>query len=312
MLVTPLNFERAESDLYFSNIVGDDGFGHFFHIRELSPIDHQLVIRTNRDTLYSGAVFDLDAGPVTITLPDTGGRFMSLQIIDEDHYVPAVHYGGQATLTREDIGTRYVATAVRTLVDPNDPADIAAVHALQDSIVVAQDSPGVFDVPAWDQASQKTVRDALITLAATLPSTRGMFGTRDATDPVLHLLGSAYAWGGNPDADAMYLNVVPARNDGATVHRLVVGDVPVDGFWSVTVYDKNGYFTPNDADAYSFNNVTATAAGDGTTVIQFGGGASDAANYLPITAGWNYMVRLYRPRPEVLDGSWSFPVAEPI
>ena len=32
---------------------------------------------------------------------------------------------------------------------------------------------------------------------------------------------------------------------------------------------------------------------------------------LPITDGWNYIVRLYRPRPEVLDGSWTFPSIEP-
>lgn len=90
--VNPDNFARAESDLYFGNIVKDGGFGKFHHIRELSPIDNQLVIRQNRDTLYSAGVFDLDAGSVTVTLPDAGGRFMSLQIITEDHYAPLVAY----------------------------------------------------------------------------------------------------------------------------------------------------------------------------------------------------------------------------
>lgn len=74
--VTIDNFIRAESDLYFGNIVvKDDGFGKFHHNREPSPIDRQTVIRLNRDTLYSGAVFDLDAAPVTITLPNAGKRF---------------------------------------------------------------------------------------------------------------------------------------------------------------------------------------------------------------------------------------------
>jgi hypothetical protein len=31
-----------------------------------------------------------------------------------------------------------------------------------------------------------------------------------------------------------------------------------------------------------------------------------------LTEGWNYMVRLYRPRPEILSGTWSFPIAEPV
>ena len=65
--VTAENFPRAETDLYFSNIVKGDAFGKFLHHRQPASIDQQDVIRLNRDTLYSAAVFDLDAGPVTIT-----------------------------------------------------------------------------------------------------------------------------------------------------------------------------------------------------------------------------------------------------
>src|SRR3984885_5757952 len=92
ILVTPDNFVRAESDLYFSGVVKDGGFGKFMHRREPTPIAKQTVIRMNRDTLYSAAVFDLDAGPVTITLPNAGKRFLSMQVIDEDEYTPEVHY----------------------------------------------------------------------------------------------------------------------------------------------------------------------------------------------------------------------------
>ncbi|MUM33551.1 DUF1214 domain-containing protein, partial [Mycolicibacterium sp. CBMA 361] len=229
----------------------------------------------------------------------------------EDHYTTEVAYApATVTLTRESVGTRYVVAAVRTLVDPGDAADLAAVHVLQDAISVAQDAPGSFVVPDWDPASQKTVRDALVTLATTLPDTLGMFGTAAETDPVRHLIGSANAWGGNPERDALYLTVVPAQNNGTTVHRLTVNDVPVDGFWSVTVYNEDGYFTANDQNAYSVNNITADKAADGSTTIQFGG--ADGPNLLPITPGWNYTVRLYQPRPEILDGSWTFPRAEPI
>lgn len=120
--VTADNFIRAESDLYFSNIVKDGGFGKFFHFRTPAPIEHQTVIRLNRDTLYSAAVFDLDSGPVTITLPDAGNRFMSLQVINEDQYTLMVAYGkGTYPVTKDKIGTRYVVTAIRTLVNPDDP-----------------------------------------------------------------------------------------------------------------------------------------------------------------------------------------------
>jgi hypothetical protein len=37
-----------------------------------------------------------------------------------------------------------------------------------------------------------------------------------------------------------------------------------------------------------------------------------ALSYLPIVKGWNYTVRLYRPRKEILDGIWKFPEAQPV
>src|SRR5271163_271914 len=123
--VTVDNFIRAETDMYFSHIVKEGGFGQFEHHREPASIDNQTVIRLNRDTLYSSAVFDLNAGPVTVTIPDAGKRFMSLMIINEDHYVPAVRYGaGSYTFAKEEIGTRYMVAAIRTLVDPANPKDV--------------------------------------------------------------------------------------------------------------------------------------------------------------------------------------------
>jgi hypothetical protein len=309
VLVTADNFPRAESDLYFGNIVKDGGFGTFAHRREPAAIDNQTVIRFNRDTLYSATVFDLDAGPATITLPDAGKRFMSMQVIDEDQYTPQVIYGpGVHTLAKEQIGTRYVLVAVRTLIDPTDPKDVATVHALQDAIKVDQPGgPGKFEVPHWDQPSQKKVREALLILASTLPDTKRMFGPKEAVDPVRRLIGAASAWGGNPEKDALYLNVTPPRNDGKTVYKLDVKDVPVDGFWSISVYNAKGYFEPTRENAYTLNNITAKPNGDGSIAVQFGGCNGKTTNCLPTTPGWNYLVRLYRPRAEVLDGAWTFP-----
>ena len=309
ILVTADNFARAESDLYFGGVVKDGGFGKFFHNREPTPIDHQIVIRMNRDTLYSGAVFDLDAGPVTLTLPDAGGRFMSMQVIDEDHYTHEVIYkSGDHTLAKTEIGTRYAIVAVRILVDPNDPKDVETVHALQDAIKVSQPSgPGEFEVPRWDAGSQKTTRDALLALASGLPDTKGMFGPKGEVDPVRHLIGSASAWGGNPEKDALYLNFTPEKNDGTTFYTVDVKDVPVDGFWSISVYNAKGYFEPNPQNAHTLNSITAKKSVDGRVAVQFGGCDGKISNCLPITPGWNYLVRLYRPRDAILSGAWKFP-----
>jgi hypothetical protein len=70
--VTPDNFIRAETDLAFGSTVKDGGLGKFVQHGEPPPLDFPIV-RPNRDTLYSLALFDL-------TLPDAGRRFMSMQV----------------------------------------------------------------------------------------------------------------------------------------------------------------------------------------------------------------------------------------
>ncbi|QIG48690.1 DUF1254 domain-containing protein [Nordella sp. HKS 07] len=305
------NFVRAESDLYIGKMVKDGSLGKFIHSREPVSIDNQNVIRMNRDTVYSSAVFDLDAGPVTVTLPDAGKRFMSTMVVSADHYVPAVFYGaGSHTLTKENVGTRYVFVAVRTLIDPADPKDIEQVHQLQDAIKVSQAGAGKFEVPNWDQVSQTKVREALSVLGATIPDYNKAFGTKETVDPIQHLLGTATGWGGNPAKDAIYLSGAVPKNDGTAVYTLKVGDVPVDSFWSISVYNADGYFQKNPYDAYSLNNLTAKKSDDGSIVIQFGGCDGKVVNCLPTVPGWNYTVRLYQPRAEILSGQWSFPQAQ--
>ena len=310
--VTADNFIRAETDLYFGRIVKNGGFGKFSHTREPAPLDKQTVIRLNRDTLYSSAVFDLDAGPVKITLPNAGKRFMSMMVVNEDHYVYEVDYGaGNYNFTKSEVGTRYVMMALRTLADPTNPQDLKAAHALQDAVIVKQRNPGQFEVPDWDPVTQNKMRDALLVMNASLPDLKKAFGSRFQVDQVRHLIGTAAAWGGNPDKDAVYLNVTPSKNDGAAIYKLnVPGKVPVNAFWSVTVYNADGFFQKNQYDAYSLNSITAKMATDGSVAIQFGGCVGKIPNCLPTPPGWNYMVRLYRPRDEILNGKWKFPEAK--
>jgi len=91
--------------------------------------------------------------------------------------------------------------------------------------------------------------------------------------------------------------------DGRTVRRLTAKEVPVDGFWSISVYISSGFFEKNLLNAYSVNNLTATSNADGSFTNIFGGCDTSTTNCLPITKGWNYTVRLYRPRREMLEGT---------
>ena len=310
-LVDVDRFVRAETDRYFAGIVGAEGLAALHHRRTPASVDEQTVVRMNRDTLYSHAVVDLAASDVTVRLPETNGRFMSLQVIDEDHYTPGVFYGTQPQrFSRERIGTRYAALLIRTLVDPENPADVRAVHGLQDAIELHVDDPGTFEVPDWDERTLTIVRDTLKRVAPTIVEVPAVgFGTAAEVDPIRHLVGTAIGWGANPEYAAVYVGAFPAHNDGTSPYVLRVRDVPVDGFWSISVYNERGFFERNPFDRYSLNNLTAEAEEDGSVVVRFGGDPA-AGNRLPIMPGWNYTVRMYRPRPEVLDGSWSFPEAE--
>ena len=238
-----------------------------------------------------------------------------MQVIDEDHYTVVVEYRpGRHTFTRERVGTRYALFLVRTFVDPGDPADLKEVHALQDAIVVTQPRTGTFEIPDWDTSQATKLREALNALAAAngvLDSAR-MFGSKEHVDPVQHLLGTAAGWGGNPAADALYAGVVPPTNDGRTAYQLTVRDVPVDGFWSISVYNKDGFFERNPRGVYSLNNITARRDADGSVTVRFGGCDGYNGNCIPITPGWSYLVRMYRPRKEILDGTWKFPAATPV
>ena len=305
------NFIRAETDLYFSRLAVA-GFSKFNHRRTPVPIDDQTVVRMNRDTLYSSAIFDLDAAPVTVTLPDASGRFVSLQAISQDHYSPDVVYApGRFTFDRASVGTRYLALIIRTFVNADDAKDVAIANKLQDAVMVGQDTAGVFEVPLWDAPSQDRVRGALFALAMQ-GNVVNRFGKKGEVDPFDHLIGTATGWGGNPRAAAEYQNVYPFRNDGESTYRLTLKDVPVDGFWSVSVYNAQGFFEKNDLNAYSLNNLTAKPNGDGAVAIQFGGCGKNTLNCLPVMSGWSFTMRFYRPRKAILDGSWKVPVLQPV
>jgi hypothetical protein len=60
------------------------------------------------------------------------------------------------------------------------------------------------------------------------------------------------------------------------------------------------------------NIITAKKNPDGAVTVQFGGCDGKSPNCLAIMPGWNYIVRMYRPRPEILNGIWRFSEAEPV
>ena len=200
---------------------------------------------------------------------------------------------------------------IRTFMDPNDEQDLKEAHRLQDAVKVEQTDVGKFEVPDWPKDDVEKMRDTINVVASTVTDSSKMFGKKEELDPVYWMLGAALGWGGLPATAATYVNVVPEKNDGKTPYILTAKDVPVDAFWSVTLYDDKGWMPVNKYNAYSFNNVTAKKNEDGSVTVHFGGDPKQP-NFLPIVSEWNYIVRLYKPRKEILDGSWTFPNSKPV
>jgi hypothetical protein len=75
------------------------------------------VVSPNNDTLYSIAVVNTTQG-FTLRLPDVGERFLSIQIIDEDHLTPFHLYGGgDRQFSADQFRTDYVGIGLRIGTD---------------------------------------------------------------------------------------------------------------------------------------------------------------------------------------------------
>ena len=137
-------------------------------------------------------------------------------------------------------------------------------------------------------------------------TSKGASAPKNEVDPIRHLSaprrpGAAIREGRH------YLNVTPSKNDGTTVYKLNVKDVPVDASGRSASTTPKAISRKRPYNAYSLNNITAKKSADGSVAIQFGGCDGKIPNCLPIMKGWNYTVRLYRPRAEILNGKWKFP-----
>ncbi len=304
------NYIRAESDTQIKTYAKAFGcFGKLVHFRNFYSVDEQKTPRVNRDTYYSFGIYDLTT-PITISKPDPGDRFQSLMLINQDHSIlPTIHKGGTFKYTQKKMGTRYMIVIVRTYADANDAKDQEIAHKLQDKLTIKQSDPGKLELPDWDDVSRQKMMDAINVLAGSLPTTEGFFGEKGKIDPIKQLMGTAYGYAGNPREGAIYKNIVPEKNDGKTPYKVTVKNVPVDGFWSITMYNAKGYMVKNKYNAYSVNGKSAKKNKDGSITIHFGGNPK-SINYLPTPKGWNCIIRLYQPQKSLLNGKWDFPAFE--
>jgi hypothetical protein len=298
--VTLENYKVAESDFAFGGTVKLGGENKLIHlpVKEFD-LSKQVVVRMNQDTVYSGAVVDVSKG-ASISLPKTDGRYMSAQITQNDHYVNDVFIGTGTYQIESDTDSDFVMVSVRTEIDLNDPADAEKVVALQQAIKLNVEGDKVFKQPNYNMDQLVKLRVRLANEALALDSLNNMQGARGTVDDHLHLLGTAAGWGLLPDANARYIGYVQEGGDGTGCYRANYKIPPFNepGFFSITMYDAEGWMF-NEKAILNKNNITFNE--DGSFDANFGECGNNAANNLPITKGWNFIMRVYEPKLDQLE-----------
>eukprot|EP00308_Calcidiscus_leptoporus_P025310 CAMPEP_0119358746 /NCGR_PEP_ID=MMETSP1334-20130426/6859_1 /TAXON_ID=127549 /ORGANISM="Calcidiscus leptoporus, Strain RCC1130" /LENGTH=321 /DNA_ID=CAMNT_0007373293 /DNA_START=57 /DNA_END=1022 /DNA_ORIENTATION=- len=312
--VTKANYAHAETAVILGDYVqkiargtGVGGVGVLLHQRAGHDPDERTILRPNFDTLYSFAVLDLNCA-ASVVLPPTD-RYQILEVVDEDHWIPLIAAEpGRYELTKEAVGSRFAFAFVRTRVNMQDEADLKLAAEVQDGLRIEQAEPGGYEQPLrYDMEEILALRKAYNERRALEGvSTERIFGKKGALSEEMRNFGVALGWGGLPKEGAVYpfLDVV----DSTDPHTLTLRDVPNHprAFWSVTVYDEDGFARGRH---YNVNSAFAQKDAQGAYVIHFGGDPSQA-NFLDIYAGWNVALRIYSPMAAYFDRSWTVPQLE--
>jgi hypothetical protein len=190
------------------------------------------------------------------------------------------------------------------------PFSAADLTAEQRSAIDAGAQAAASALAGFDAAKQATGKTGW-----TMPSNFGRYGT----NYTLRALIARYFLGALPPEDAVYFSN-RRDSDGQpfqgsrryTMHFAKGALPPAKAFWSVTLYDNEGYFAANpiqrfaigDRDALKFN-----ADGSLDFYIQHDSpGSEKDSNWLPApAAGFNLALRLYSPEELVLKGVWTPP-----
>ncbi|MFW2374102.1 MAG: DUF1254 domain-containing protein [Gammaproteobacteria bacterium] len=305
--VTDENYALAETQIIIAGYIkkiaaatGTGGVGVFMHNQKGADPKDRTIMRINFDTLYSFAVVDLKED-LTLVMPETHDRYQSAWIISEEHYNPgALDKPGKHKITQEWVGTRYAVIVMRTQVNTQDPDDVAKVNALQEKLQLIQKDRGAYVAShTWDMNEVLKMRAKYMEIGNTL-STDDMFGKKGEISLRNHNAGTAYGWGGFTPQQAVYPGYFPTSTEPQT---LTLKDVPVKAFWSVTVYDKEGF---PQTGTYNINSAFAEADKDGSVTIHFGGD-KNAKNYMETFDGWNFTLRMYQPTEAYFNGTWKKP-----
>jgi len=305
--VTPETYIRAEVDGRFAVFQQRAGgkVNHFYLISRPVPTDEQPVVRMNRDTLYGGGVIDTAEG-ARVHVPEVAdGRYVSLMVIDNDHYtVDVFHEPGWHEI---DSPTRYCVAVPRVeLHDMRDEDEIAKVVEVLRSFTIEAGSAEDFVPADWDYDSMFALRAQYEQEFRTYTQYPAEWmGRRGEVDEETRHLAVAGAWGLFPEREAVYINYTgPA--DASKAYTATYTVPPNDAFWSIAVYGDDAFFHSDNA---TLSPATTHYNDDGTFTVYFGSEEiiGDKPNRLDISEGWNFLFRVYKPGDSVLAREYVLP-----
>ena len=307
--VTDENYGLAETQTIIQSYVKKiasatrtNGVGTWMHNKKAANPKDRDIMRKNYDTMYSWIVLDLST-PATLIMKDIGDRYQSMWVISEEHFNPfAYTEPGEYTLTEENVGTPYAIAVVRTQANVTDAADVALVNKAQETLEIKQEKNGTYVAShQWDMESLEAIRTKYQGIAKDekiSPDT--YFGKKGGPSLKEHNCGTAVGWGGFTKDQAAYVDYYPTTDEAQT---LTLKDIPAKAFWSITVYDKTGFAV---TETYNINSQFVKTEKDGSAIIHFGGDASQD-NYMETFKDWTFILRMYLPAEEYLNGSWVRP-----
>lgn len=296
--MSPREYIQAESRAFFADFMSRTSVNTFFHFSGLTKAADRWVVSPNNDTIYSIATVNARNG-FTLKLPEVGERFISAQIITENHMTPYYLYGGGTyEFSADDFDTDFVAVGIRMGTDGSAEDVRHVVEVLQPQYVIEGAAPEN-DLTTVDMDSLKKVRAAMLTEYSKLPNSFGaMTKTTDQVEDWEYFTYvTAGAWGLSADENAMYANGGPENAEGGTCYTATFPPVPAKAFFSITLYGPEKYLM-TDEDNIVSSNQGVTTNDDGSLDVAFGGeGCRDLApNYAATPEdGWSFLLRAYRP-----------------
>ncbi|MEW9918466.1 DUF1214 domain-containing protein [Marimonas sp. MJW-29] len=312
--MTAKEYIQAESRAFFADFIGRVGLNTFYHFPGVASAEDRFVVSPNNDTVYSVAVVNVTEG-FTLELPETGDRFVSVHIVDENHMSPFYLYGGGTReFTADQFETEYVAVGIRTGTDASEE-DVRFIKEELHPNYAITGASNVDEMPRPDLDVLARVRSALVAEYGKLSTTSGAMQPRTelVEDWEFFTYVTAGAWGLSADENAMYAPYALPEAIGGKCYTATYPPVPVKAFFSITVYGAEKYLMSNVDNIVSSNRGVETND-DGSFTVAFGGEECRelAPNYVYTPDdGWSLLLRAYRPEVEEFQ-AYEMPELTPV